>query len=344
MGVFLFFLLITNKNKKNYPIALLVLAFAIILFQYVLYWTRYEVTFPYLILVPQICYYCTGPLLLLYFLNLYKKNVRFNYILHFLPASVLAVPNVVLWLKYLGGTQIEIPLLWLVQNPWFIASHMTFYSLLIFRLIIINNNTTTQYLRLRRKWAMILVILYTLFIVSYASYYILVQFSFFNSEWDYFISIVMSLSIYTIGFFIFKEPQVFDGEFYSKLFIPIQNQNESLEHTLLNELFQNVTVYMETKKPYIENELRLVHMADYLGFSIHLLSKVINNKSGKNFNQFVNDYRLQEAEELLRDTTNLSIQNIYYEVGFNNKATFYSSFRKKYGCTPTQFKENFIMS
>ncbi len=344
MGVFLFILLITNKNKKNYPIAFLVLAFSIILFQYVLYWTRYEVTFPYLVLIPPVCYYSTGPILFLYFLNLYKSKMSFHYGLHFLPVLLLTIPNIVLWLKYLGWTQIDIPLLWLAQNPWFIVAHMAFYTILIFRLILINKDKTSQYTRLRHNWANILVTLYALFIVSYALYYILVGFPFFNSQWDYFISIVMSISIYTIGFFIFKQPQVFDGEFYSQLFIPVLNKKESLEHAILNELFKNVTTYMETKKPYAENELRLVHVADELGFSTHLLSKVINDKSGKNFNQFINDYRLQEAEQLLRKATNLSIQNIYYEVGFNNKATFYSAFRKKYGCTPTQFKETSFMS
>jgi AraC-like DNA-binding protein len=154
----------------------------------------------------------------------------------------------------------------------------------------------------------------------------------------------MSFSIYAIGFFIFKQPQVFDGEFYKQLFIPLQNKKQSFEQSLLNELYKNLTNYMETKKPYIENELRLVHLADQLGFSTHLLSKVINDKSGKNFNQFINDYRLAEAEDLLREANDLSIQNIYFDVGFNNKATFYSAFKKKYGCTPTQYKDNFFRS
>lgn len=344
MGLFLFTLLISTKNRKNYPIAFLVLAFSIILFQYVLYWTRYELSFPYLILIPQVCYYCSGPLLYLYFRNLYKKDVGNKFILHFLPAATLLIPNFVIWFKYLGWTSIDVPLLWLAQKPWFIVAHMVVYTLLIIRLIYTSDERNTQYERLRHKWGTVLAGLYSLFIISYAAYYVLVRFSFFNDEWDYAISITMSFSIYAIGFFIFKQPQVFDGEFYNQLFVPKQNKKESLEHTMLNELYNNVTNYMVAKRPYVENELRLVNLADQLGFSTHLLSKVINDKSGKNFNQFVNDYRLKEAEQLLSDSTDLSIQNIYYEVGFNNKATFYSAFRKKYGCTPTQFKDAVVKS
>ncbi len=344
MGLFLFVLLITGKNRKNYPVAFLVLAFSLILFQYVLYWTRYEIVFPYLVLIPQLCYYTTGPLLLLYFLNLYKNNIKFNYVLHFIPAALMIIPNLFIWLRYLGWTEAEIPLLWFARNPWFIAGHMSLYTLLVLRLIYTNKGKTTQYLRLRHRWATTLISLYALFILAYLSYFVLVRFPFFNSSWDYMISLTMSFSIYAIGFFIFKQPQVFDGEFYRQLFIPLQNKKESFEQSLLNELYQNLTKYMETRKPYIENELRLVHLADQLGFSTHLLSKVINDKAGKNFNQYINDYRLEEAEELLKEASDRSIQNIYFDVGFNNKATFYSAFKRKYGCTPTQFKNAVLKS
>ena len=152
---------------------------------------------------------------------------------------------------------------------------------------------------------------------------------------------MMSFSIYAIGFFIFKQPQVFNGELYANLFLPIQNKKESFEDTILNELYQNLTNYMEQEKPYIDNELRLVHLADQLNFSTHLLSKVINKKSGKNFNKFVNEYRLIEAERLLTETNATSIKSVYFDVGFNSKAAFYNAFKKKHDCTPSEYRSNF---
>ena len=344
MGLFLFVLLMTTKNRKNFPIAFLVLAFSVILFQYVLYWTGYQDNYPYLIMLPAVCYYASGPLLYLYFLNLYEQKVRFNYILHFTPALLVLVPNIVLWLTYAELTSIAIPLQWLVRNPWLIAAHMLIYCLLVFILVRRKHTETTQYTELRKRWSVILLSLFTLFVISYLAYFVLVRFPFFNDQWDYFISMTMSLSIYAIGFFIFNQPQVFDGEFHANLFLPTANGNDTLEQSMLNELYRNVTNFMETRKPYVENELRLVHLADRLGFSTHLLSKVINSKSGENFNQFINNYRLKEAEYLLSKSSDLSIQNIYYEVGFNNKATFYTAFRKKYGCTPSQFRNSVLQS
>lgn len=158
------------------------------------------------------------------------------------------------------------------------------------------------------------------------------------------ISITMSISIYTIGFFVIKQPRVFDGEFFTELFLPSENADASFEESLMNELYTKLTRYMETEKPYIDNELRLVNLADSLGFSTHLLSKVINKKSEKNFNQFVNDYRLQEAKRLLLENPNYSIKSIYFDVGFNNKATFYQAFKKEFHCTPSQFRDTSVSS
>jgi AraC-like DNA-binding protein len=82
----------------------------------------------------------------------------------------------------------------------------------------------------------------------------------------------------------------------------------------------------------------LVNLADQLGFSTHLLSKIINKKSGKNFNHFINDYRLREAEALISENSSTRIKSIYFDVGFNNKATFYKAFKSKHNCTPLEYK------
>lgn len=345
MGLFLFGILISDRNKKNYPIGFLILSFSIILFQYVLYWTKYQQVYPYFTILPPVCYFSTGPLLYIYFLNLYQKKVHFNYALHFTPALLLFISNVVLWLKYLQLTTIEIPFLAFISGShWYISAHMLFYSSLIGYLIFKNREAKTEYTKVRLKWSKVLLSLYVLFILSYISYYVLVNFSFFNAEWDYMISIMMSVGIYTIGYFIFKQPNVFNGELFSKVFLPIKNKKQNFETSMLNEFYENLTKHMDLKKPYTDNELRLVHLADQLGFSTHLLSKVINKKYGNNFNSFVNDYRLKEAEFLLQSKENIIIKHIYFDVGFNNKNSFYKAFKQKNNCTPSQFRNKFLDS
>jgi AraC-like DNA-binding protein len=338
MGLFLFVILITNRNKRNYAIAFLILAFSLILFQYVLYWTKYEIKFPYLRILPTMCYYATGPLLYLYFLNLYKKRINFNYTLHFLPAFILFIINI-LWLINLSFKTLNFQFS-VFENYIVIIVHMLTYIVLIIRLITNEDHTNSEYKILRYKWSKVLVLLYGLFILAYISYYVLVNFSFFSAEWDYMISIMMSVTIYTIGYFVFKQPKVFDGEFFSELFLPIKHKGEAFETALLNEFYDNLIDYIKKEKPYKNNELRLVNLADQLGYSTHLLSKIINEKSGQNFNQFINTYRLIEVENLIKTDKTLSIKSIYFEVGFNNKVTFNTAFKKRYHCTPTAYKNN----
>jgi len=336
-GIFLFLLLVSTKKKTNTPIAIIVLAFSLILVQYVLFWTGYQQHYPYFILVPQVCYYLIGPLLYVYYLNLYQKKNHKFYSIHFVVAFLAFVPNLFLWLKYLGLFSGKIPLLIIVTNPWFIVTHLLIYVALIGLLVYKTSYSSSAYSQLRTRWARYLLLLFTLFTAAFISYYILVQFPFFNSQWDYMISITMSVSIYSIGYFIFKEPSIFNGELHTGLFLP-KKSKEPIEVLELETIYKDVTFLMQNEKPFTDNELRLAHLAERLNVSIHLLSKVINEKAEKNFNQFVNEYRLEEAERMLLNGDETPIKSIYFYVGFNNKATFYTAFKKKYQCTPSQYR------
>ena len=221
---------------------------------------------------------------------------------------------------------------------------MIVYAVLIAGLMREHRSAHGEYARVRRNWSKVLLSLYVIFIVAYASYWLLLNLPFFSPEWDYMISFTMSVSIYAIGYFIFRQPKVFDGELYNNLFLPDRSKEDSVEDALTLEFYTYLKGYMETEKPYLDNELRLVHLADKVGFSTHLLSKVINDRSGMNFNQFINHYRLEEAERLLIEDPFASIKTIYFDVGFNNKATFYKAFKNKYNCTPSEFKKQLAPS
>lgn len=336
-GFFIFIILISNRNKKNYPIAFFVLTFSLIIFQYVLFWTGYNRIFPYLALIPFPCYYFSGPLLYLYFLHLYKEKHRFNYFYHFTPALFWCCLMLFSWYMFISGDYSFFSYN-LFINSWVIATHILLYIVLIYRLIKRYKNTSTEFGKIRHKWSNILLILYSCFFLSYVLYYILVSLTLINPEWDYMISLIMTLCIYTIGYFVFKQSQIFDGEFFSNLFLPVKNKGEGIEDSIVNEFYENLLNYIEREKPYIDNELRLSNLADKLGYSTHLLSLIINKKSGKNFNQFINEYRLEEAERMLSSENDYNIKSIYFDVGFNNKVTFYKAFKNKYNCTPLEYK------
>jgi AraC-like DNA-binding protein len=93
---------------------------------------------------------------------------------------------------------------------------------------------------------------------------------------------------------------------------------------------------MAEEQPWLEPELTLAELAHRLRTNTSLLSHVINTGCGQNFNDFVNSYRVAEAERKLRDPrlAHYSLVGIALECGFNSKSTFNRVFKKLTVRTP----------
>jgi AraC-like DNA-binding protein len=80
-------------------------------------------------------------------------------------------------------------------------------------------------------------------------------------------------------------------------------------------------------------------LSEQLGATRHNTSQVIDEHFNMNFFELINKFRIGEAKEMLRDDNykNLSIIQVAYEVGFNNKVTFNKSFKKYLEQTPSQY-------
>ena len=93
---------------------------------------------------------------------------------------------------------------------------------------------------------------------------------------------------------------------------------------------------MVEEQPWLEPELTLAELAHRLRTNTSLLSHVINTGCGQNFNDFVNRYRVAEAERKLQDPrlAHYSLVGIALESGFNSKSTFNRVFKKLAGRTP----------
>ena len=106
------------------------------------------------------------------------------------------------------------------------------------------------------------------------------------------------------------------------------------------ELLKNqLTKLMEHERLYLDNELSLPHLAKEMGISSHDLSWVLNEGFGKNFFQFINAYRVEEAKTLMLSEKyrHLNILGIAYSAGFNSKTTFNTTFKKETGLSPSRF-------
>ena len=93
-------------------------------------------------------------------------------------------------------------------------------------------------------------------------------------------------------------------------------------------------------KVFLQPELTLKSLAQLLKVSAHHLSQVINQYHGKNFSDFVNAFRIQEAQKIILENTQLKLEAVGYECGFNTKTTFNAAFKKYTGFTPSEFRKN----
>ncbi|NAY93127.1 helix-turn-helix domain-containing protein [Muricauda sp. JGD-17] len=88
-------------------------------------------------------------------------------------------------------------------------------------------------------------------------------------------------------------------------------------------------------------DLKIEEVSEMIGEDFKEVSQSINQYRGKNFKDYVNHLRLEEAARLLlaNDKSDWRINEIMYEVGFNSKSPFYTLFKKKFGMTPKEYRE-----
>lgn len=101
----------------------------------------------------------------------------------------------------------------------------------------------------------------------------------------------------------------------------------------------HINAQVMASQPYLQDDLSLSSLAAQLEMTPHRLSEVLNNHFKKSFYEFVNDFRIEFAANQLISEPNKAITEIYYEAGFTTKSTFYSHFKKAYGCTPSEYRK-----
>ncbi|MDB5018138.1 MAG: hypothetical protein JWQ84_2970 [Mucilaginibacter sp.] len=105
---------------------------------------------------------------------------------------------------------------------------------------------------------------------------------------------------------------------------------------------RRLVTLMEIEEIYLNPVLKLDFLADKLGISEKSISRLLNQHVGKNFNDFVNEYRIQEAKKKLTDPAfiRFTIASIAFDSGFNSLATFQRCFKQFTGITPSQYQSN----
>jgi AraC-like DNA-binding protein len=119
-------------------------------------------------------------------------------------------------------------------------------------------------------------------------------------------------------------------------------KKQLIDDTKLQESKRELMDLMASKKLFTDPEISLVKLSVEMNCSPHLLSYVVNNGFNENFYQFISRYRIDAAKEMILDSNKnyLGLLGIGFEVGFNSKSAFNSTFKKITGKTPSEFKKS----
>jgi AraC-like DNA-binding protein len=101
----------------------------------------------------------------------------------------------------------------------------------------------------------------------------------------------------------------------------------------------SVEAFMVAHRPFLRSELTLAELALQVGLPPRRLSQLVNQGRGRNFADWVNHYRIEEAKRLLGDPASgiRSVLDAMYAAGFNSKSSFNALFKASTGVTPTEF-------
>jgi len=137
---------------------------------------------------------------------------------------------------------------------------------------------------------------------------------------------------------------------YQKILFPeelsvelTKNKKALLDENSVVTYSKKLINYINEKSPYLDPKLSLRLLADQIEIHPNQLSWLINESFGKNFNEFINHYRVEFFKQIAKDpnNSNISLIGLAYDSGFNSKTVFNTYFKKETGLTPKQYLNNY---
>jgi AraC-like DNA-binding protein/Tfp pilus assembly protein PilF len=107
-----------------------------------------------------------------------------------------------------------------------------------------------------------------------------------------------------------------------------------------NQLYNSISELMNTERLFENQELNVELISKKLNSNTKYVSQAIKDRTGLNFNTYINTHRIEEAKRILQDPVKSawSLDAVAFSSGFNNSSTFYQSFKKLTGLTPSVFR------
>jgi len=106
-------------------------------------------------------------------------------------------------------------------------------------------------------------------------------------------------------------------------------------------LFQKIDELVLKQQLYLKSDISLDSLSQLVEKNTQKTSEVINQYAKRNFNDFINYYRIQDAKQLLVDVNRkqYTIASIAFDIGFSSLSSFNVAFKKFEGTTPSSYKK-----
>ena len=159
--------------------------------------------------------------------------------------------------------------------------------------------------------------------------------------------LILSLVLLLIFIFYFVNKVILKALRQPEIFAGI-TKNESIKYlgsnltpSQIGEYKEQLLALLRNEKPFLNPQVSLSDLSEKLSVSTKHLSQVINQSFNKSFFDFINTYRIQEAQQILKESKDdkLTVLEVMYQVGFNSKSSFNTAFKKETGQTPTEFRK-----
>ncbi len=111
----------------------------------------------------------------------------------------------------------------------------------------------------------------------------------------------------------------------------------------INQILRELENYMQVHQPYLNIGYNIKSLAEELGMPGYQLSAFLNRQMGVNFNDYLNQYRIEYCKELIHNGTaeGLNLKGLATNCGFHNRNTFTLAFKKFTGYTPSLYLKDF---
>lgn len=128
----------------------------------------------------------------------------------------------------------------------------------------------------------------------------------------------------------------YSNRFYKRQFIT----RKSFNNDLLSKMENVLDGYFNRQETLTKGLPTVEFLASELNLSPHYLSDMLRNLTGQNAQQHIHEKLIEKAKEYLT-TTNFSVAEVAYQLGFEHSQSFNKLFKKKMNTTPLSYKQSF---